>query len=66
MAVMLTKTDKDFITVMEAKMECLRIEEEYREQTTEVREARIKNELIMGLKRKYTTEFRFGVKFLME
>ena len=62
----LEKTDSDYITVMEAKNECARIEILYRDQTNEVIEARLKEELILGLKRKYTSEFRFAVKFLME
>lgn len=62
----LGKEDGEYMTVMEAKTECLRIQSLYREQTREIKEERIKEELILNLKRKYITEFRYAIKFLME
>lgn len=62
----LHKEDSQFLTVMEARKECQRIELEYREETRLMRENRAKEELILSLKRKYTNQFRFAVKFLME
>jgi len=60
------KHDSEYLTVMEAKRQCLYIQSLYREQTREVKENRIKEELIYSLKRKYTTDFRYAIKFLAE
>lgn len=62
----LRKDDSQFLTVMEAKKECMRIEMMYREQTEEMRENLARQELTLSLKRKYTIEFRYAIKFLME
>lgn len=51
---------------MEARKECMRIEMMYREQNEEMREKLAKEELVLSLKRKYTNEFRYAIKFLME
>ncbi len=60
------KGDNEYLTVMEAKTECLRIQTFYREQTPEIKEDRIKEELLLSLKRKYTTDFKYAIKFVME
>jgi hypothetical protein len=51
---------------MEARKECMRIEIEYREQSEEMRENLAKEELTLSLKRKYTNEFRYAIKFIIE
>jgi|LauGreDrversion4_2_1035121.scaffolds.fasta_scaffold14236_5 hypothetical protein len=60
------KGDNDYLTVMEAKTECLRIQTFYREQTPEIKEDRIKEELLLSLKRKYSSDFKYAIKFVME
>jgi len=53
----INKSDSEFLTCMEAKRECMRIELKFCEsvsKTPKLIEKRAKEELILGLKRKYT------------
>lgn len=56
----------EFITIMEAKQECDRIETLFREQTDDIIERRHKEILENGIKRKYTIKYRNGMKIVME
>lgn len=56
----------EFITIMEAKQECERVESLFREQTDEVKEKRLREIVELGLKRKYSIKIRSALKVVME
>lgn len=56
----------NYLSIGEARQEIMHIETLYREETTERREARLKTVLVNGIKKKYNSKLKVGMRIATE